>query len=478
MKQKSLKKNLMYNLIYQILAIIMPLITTPYIARVIGPTGSGTYSYTYSIANYFVIFAMLGISTYGSRLIAQNRDDRDKLSKEFTSLFILHIIISLTCLLFYLIFSIFIVNNYEVYFLLQAIFVISAVFDINWLFFGLEEFKTTVTRNIIIKIISVICIFTFIKTSDDLIKYILILNGSTLLSQLVLFPFLKKNNIKFVKINKKDIIKHLKPMFVLFIPIIALSVYKMMDKIMLGKMINVTEVGLYEYGERIINLPMALITTLGTVMLPRMSNLISKGDEEAVKRYIDKSMKFVLFLSIPLSVGLIMISKDFIPFFLGDKYTGTIILVQLLAITVPIISFANVIRTQYLIPKKMDKEFVISIILGAVVNFILNYLLIKEYQAFGACIATIVAEFVVMFYQLITVIKLLPIKKYLTYILEFLIKSLIMALLIYSINWFNIDNIALKIIISISIGMLVYFVISIRYINEIINFKKFIIRGR
>ena len=289
MGQKSVKKNFLYNIVYQVFAIVLPLITTPYIARIIGPEGSGVNSYTYSIANYFVIFALLGIANYGNRLIAQNRDNKEKLNYEFTSLFILHVIISLIVLAMYLIFVFFIANNYKIYFIVQGLFVISALFDISWLFFGLEEFKTTVVRNIVIRLIALILIFTFVKSATDLIKYIIILQGSTLLSQLVLFPFLKKNKIKFVKVRREDVLKHFKPMLILFIPVIAVSIYKMMDKVMLGYMVDVKEVGLYEYGERIINLPMTLITALGTVMLPRMSNLVAKGDDETFKLYISKS---------------------------------------------------------------------------------------------------------------------------------------------------------------------------------------------
>lgn len=476
MKQRSIKKNFLYNMVYQILVIIMPLITTPYIARVIGPTGSGTYSYTYSIANYFVIFAMLGINNYGNRLIAKNRDDENKLSYEFTSLFILHTLISLISLIVYIIFSVFIVKDYQTFFLLQGIYVLSAVFDINWLFFGLEEFKLTVTRNIIIKLISVVLIFTLVKTYDDLILYILILNGSNLLSQLMLYPFLRKNKIKLTKISWNVIFKHFKPLIILFIPVLALSIYKLMDKIMIGKIINLTEVGLYEYAERIINLPMTLITTLGTVMLPRMSNLVAKNADKEIKEYISKSMKFILFLSMPICVGIIMISNDFIPFFLGNSYNKTVILVQILAITIPIISFANVIRTQYLIPKSKDKDFSISLLLGALVNFILNYILIERYQSIGACIATVMAETVVMLYQAFKVKKEIQIMEYIKYGCDFLFKSIIMGAIIYTINIINIDNALIKVITNIIVAIIVYILLNYKFILNDLGIKKIIIK--
>ena len=472
MKQKSLKKNLFYNIIYQIITIVIPLITTPYIARIIGPYGSGVYSYTYTVANYFMIFAMLGIANYGNRLIAQNRDDRKKLNIEFSSLLIFHIAISLIVMIFYMCFTIFFVNEYKIYFFLQSIYIVSALFDISWLFFGLEEFKTTVIRNIVVRLISIILIFLFVKTTNDLIKYILIMSSSTLLSQLVLYPFLKKNGIEIVKVSLKDIIKHFKPMLILFIPVIAVSIYKMMDKIMLGRMVDINEVGFYEYGERIINLPMSLITALGTVMLPRMSNLVSKGDDESLKSYIDKSMQFVLFISCAMCIGIIVISRDFIPLFLGDKYIKTATLVQVLALTIPIISFANVIRTQYLIPKSMDREFTISLLLGALLNFLLNIFLIKKYQSIGASISTVIAEFTVMLYQIIKVKDRLPIKKYFEYNFVFLVKAIIMGIIIYLLNYRLKYNVLMKVITNVLTGICIYFAINYNYILKNFHLRK------
>lgn len=480
MSTKSLKQNFIYNIVYQIFAIVLPLITTPYIARVIGPEGSGIHSYTYSIANYFVIFAMLGIANYGNRLIAKNRDNNEKLNYEFTSLFILHCLISIIVILAYIIFIFFIVSEFKIYFLVQGLFVLSSLFDISWLFFGLEEFKTTVTRNIIIRLVALISVFSFVKTSEDLIKYIIILQGSTLLSQVVLFAFLRKNKIRFIKVKYKDIIKHLKPMLVLFIPVVALSVYKMIDKIMLANMINVTEVGFYEYGERIINIPMAVITALGTVMLPRMSNLVSNGDMENVKKYIYKSVKIVQFLSCAMCIGIIIVSKDFIPLFLGNKYEPTISIVNLLAVTIPVIALANVIRTQFLIPKEMDKEFIKSLLIGAIINFILNLFLIAYFKAVGACVATIFAEIFVMLYQVLLVKKYLPTKKYFKQLFTFLIKSIVMGTLIYVINLCLPDNRLLRIIIDIILGVLLYFILNVKFVFCEINFKQILnsIKGK
>ena len=183
--KKSLKKNFIYNIVYQILTIVIPLITTPYIARVIGPTGSGIYSYTYSIVNYFVLFAMLGINNYGNRLIAKVRNKKAELCKEFTSLFSLHVLISLFVFVCYIVYTFFIASDYTIFFLIQSLYIVSAVLDINWLFFGLEEFRVTVTRNILIKLLLALCIFVFVRSSTDLAIYILLLALSNLISNII-----------------------------------------------------------------------------------------------------------------------------------------------------------------------------------------------------------------------------------------------------------------------------------------------------
>lgn len=467
MKISSLKKNFIYNIIYQILIIIAPLITTPYIARTIGVNGVGIFSYTYAIVQYFVIFSMLGINNYGNRLIAKSRNNITELSKNFSSLLVLHFMLATLVIIVYYMYIILSNPNYKIFLLLQSIYLISALFDINWLFFGLEKFKTTITRNILIKIISIVCIFTLVKTKNDLIVYFLILSFGSLISQLALYPFIKKEKIKFIKPTLNELKKHIKPLFILFIPIIALSIYKLMDKVMLGKIIDINEVGYYEYGERIINLPMAIITALGTIMLPRISNLISQNKTEEVDNYINKSIEFIMFLSFPMCFGIITIASTFVKVFLGNEFINTINIVELLAITIPIISFANVLRTQYLIPNEKDKEYIISIILGAIVNFILNIILIKQFKSIGACIATIFAELVVMIYQTYKTRKNLPIKKYVKTITIFFIKSVVMYLIIKLFNFVSINDIMIM-IIQILIGIVIYALLNLNYIKKVL----------
>ncbi len=468
---KSLKKNFIYNITYQILTLIIPLITVPYVSRVVGVSGIGTYSYTYSIVYYFMIIAMLGLNNYGNRTIAMVRDDKVKLTKTFKEIRLLQIISSLGAIILFTIFTLSFGTKYLTIYLIESMYLLSCMFDINWFFFGLEEFKKTVIRNAIIKILSLVLIFTLVKSSSDLLIYISILSGSTLLSQLILWVFVKEFIDSKIKVVFTDMKKHLLPCLKLFLPVIAVTIYGVMDKTMLGMMTNVKEVGYYENAHRLINILMSIITALGTVMLPHMSNLYANGKEKESRKFIAKSMKAIMFLAIPMTLGIIAVSKDFSILFFGSEFIKTGDLIILLAVTVLFLAWGNVIRTQYLIPREMDKEYIVSAFLGAIVNLIANLVLIPIYKSSGACIGTILAEFTVMFYQTYKVRKLLPLNEYLNSILPFIYKGLIMMIIILGINYLDI-KILFRVLIQITIGVVIYSVLNINYIKTFIKRKK------
>lgn len=463
----SVKKNFSYNLIYQILILIVPLVTAPYVSRVIGAEGQGIFSYTYSIVQYFGLFAMLGLSNYGNRTIAKNRGNKKRLSKEFWSIYILQLITSSIVMLIYIIYICVFVKQYKIYAIFQLIYMMSVFFDINWFFFGMEKFKLTVTRNIIIKLLSIVNILLFVKSKDDLILYTIIMTSTTFISNIALWPFVKKE-VDFVKITVNDIRKHIKPNFILFIPVIAVSLYKIMDKVMLGSMSTIENVGYYENAEKIINILMAFITSLGTVMLPRISNLVAKGKRDEIDCYINKSMEFVMFLSIPLAFGLLAIGGNFAPIFFGNEFIVTGHIIEYLSFTIIFISWANVIRTQYLIPNEKDKEYIISVFLGAVVNFIINIILIPRYSSIGAAIGTIFAEAAVMFYQTYVVRNQLRIKRYLMYLIKFLTEGIVMFIIVKMLELW-IHNIYFLLIIQVIIGGIIYMGLNYKYI--LINMK-------
>ncbi len=467
----SVKKNFIYNLSYQILIMILPLITTPYISRVIGAEGIGIQSYTYSIANYFVLFAMLGINNHGNRSIAMVKNNQEKLNKTFTSIYLIQAVMSIIMIVFYIIYIIFFVKSYKIIFVIQLSYIIGALFDINWFFFGMEQFKITVTRNTIIKLMSVMSIFIFVKSENDLYLYSLILALGTLISQLILWNFIGKY-VKFTKVKFDDVKEHVIPMLVLFIPAISVSIYKIMDKIMLGSMSTVTEVGFFTNSERIISIPLGIITALGTVMLPKMSNLLSNGKNKKAQKYIKLSLKFSMFISIGSMFGLIGVSGNIVPAFLGKGFDRCVDVVSLLSVTLLFMAWANVIRTQILIPKKKDKVYIVSTLLGAIVNVIINTLLIKDFGAIGATVGTIFAEATVSIYQTLMIRKELNIKGYLKDIIIFMIAGIFMFLTIKYLGYILGSSLLVG-IIQIFIGGIVYFVVNIIAIITINRIKIF-----
>lgn len=468
---QSTKKNFIYNFVYQLLILIIPLITSPYLARTLGATGIGKYSYTYSIVSYFMMFVLLGLNNYGNRTIAKNRYNITSLSRTFWSIYFLQLIIGIVIVAIYIGFIFTFGIEYRILYLIEFLYLISSILDINWFFFGVEKFKKTVIRNGIIKILTVILIFIFVKDTGDLYVYTFIMSFMALISQIILWGFIRTEVI-YVRVSIDEIVKHIKPNLVLFISVIAISLYKIMDKIMLGMFCDVTEVAYFENAEKIISIPMTLITALGTVMLPKISNVVSSGQREKSKVYIEKSIEFLMFMSFPMCFGLFVIGEQFAPIYFGNEFIKSGILIKMLAFTLPFLSFANVIRTQFLIPNERDKDFIISVILGAIINVILNLIFIPKLDSVGACIGTIAAEFTVMAYQIFAVKNDLDIKKYIEVSLQFLLKSLVMYLLIWAIGAI-IRNELVLIFVQIISGVIIYGLINIKYIFNSLNLDKF-----
>lgn len=449
----SIKKNFIYNVAYQILIMFIPLITTPYVSRVLGSTGIGKYSYANSIAAYYVMFIMLGLNNYGNRTIAKVKNDKEKLRTSFWSIYLLQFFLGLFINLIYLIYCIFISENPKIS-LAVGFYVFSACFDINWLFFGLEKFKISVIRNAIIKVLSTIAIFLFVKKSNDTIIYCLIITCSLLISQLVLWPYIFKQ-IKFYKPKLREITVHIKPNLFLFLTVIAVSLFKVFDKIMLGMMTTKTQVGFYESSEKVINIPTALITSLGTVMLPRMTNMVANNDKRSEKT-IYYSILFAMFISSSLCFGIMAISKQFVPLFYGKGFEVCITLFIVLLPTCLFLAFANVIRTQYLLPHQMDKSYVISAFLGAAINIMINLLLIKNYGAVGVAVGTLFAEATVCIYQCYQVRKFLPIYIYIKKSIPLIVSGLIMFICLFNFEIEAISTIQL-LILKIVLGVILYF---------------------
>lgn len=457
MSKKSVAKNYIYNLSYQILAIIIPLITTPYLSRVLGAENIGIYSYTLSITTYFILFGSLGVAMYGQREIAYIQKDVKKSSITFYEIFIMRFItLSISLLIFYLTFCI--NGQYNTYYKILILEIVANAIDISWFFQGLEEFKKTVVRNIIVKLISVICIFSFVKEPSDLYIYFIIYVLSTFLGNISLWFYLPRYLIK-IKFKELRIRKHIKPAIMLFIPQIATQIYTVLDKTMIGTIVSdKAEVGFYEQAQKIIKLLMTIATSLGTVMLPRIAATYAEGNKKKVKEYMNKSFSFIMMIAFPLMLGIISVAYKFVPVFYGEGYDKVAPLLCIISPIIVLIGLSNVTGTQYLLPTKQQNKYTISVVVGAIVNFIFNLMLIKNLASIGASIATIIAEFSVTLTQFILIRKEIKIKDVFKISYKYIISSIIMFAFSIFIGYFISNNI-LSIVVQAVCSVCIYFVL-------------------
>lgn len=454
MGKKSISKNYLYQLSYQILALIIPLITTPYISRVLGAEGIGIYSFTYSIATYFILFGSLGIAMYGQREIAYVQDKKEERSRIFWEIVILRLVLmTISATVFY--FAYCTGEEYQLYYKILLIELFSNAIDISWFFQGLEEFKKTVTRNFIIKAAFTICIFIFVKSPADLTKYFFVAIGGNLLGNLSLWIYVPKY-VQKIKIKSLKVFRHLKHTFFLFIPQIATQVYTILDKTMIGYIVaDKSEVGYYEQAQKVINMLLTLVTSLGTVMVPRMANTFASGDKEQMKRYLQNSFKFTYTIAFPVMLGVIAVSANFVPIFFGEGYESVVPLINILAITILFIGMSNVTGTQLLLPTKRQKEFTISVTIGAIVNFVLNWIFIYHYRAIGGAITTVISEILVAGIQLWFLRKEWELKEILKLARNNVIAGVLMFIVAYGIGMV-ISNPILGIVLQMAAGVAVY----------------------
>lgn len=404
MANKSIKKNYIYNLLQQILSVITPLITIPYISRIIGVEGIGIFSYTNSIVCYFAMFAALGTAIYGQREISYVQDNREKRTQVFWNTELRCVITTLICLVVYFIFVSF-QSDYKIIYAILSISIIEVMLNINWLFMGMEEFGVIVKCNVFVRIINIAFIFLFVKTAEDLPIYvfgIIVIAGLGNLCMWFLLP-------KFVG---KPIIKDLHPfkdfkvVLSIFIPTIAISIYTVLDKTMIGILTqNAAENGFYEQAIKMSKITLLFVTSLGVVMVPRIGFHFEKKDYDQIKLFMYRSYRFVAFLGIPLCFGLIGTTSNFVPWFYGPGFSRVTPLIAILSFLILAIGTSNVTGIQYLIPTKRQNLFTKTVLLGALVNFISNLILIPSYGALGAAIASVIAETIVTLVQLFIVRK-------------------------------------------------------------------------
>lgn len=476
MKRQSAIKNYFYNLSYQILTLFVPFITTPYISRVLSAELIGVYSYTSSIVSYFALFAALGLNTYGQREIAYAGSNKKKQSEVFWKILKIKFFTVSISLLSYLYF----VNMYGRYtdiFTIQLLSIVSIFFDVTWFYQGRENFQIVALRNIIVKVVCVIAVFMFVKSANDLVIYVIIIVLSGFLSNLVLCVGIARE-ISYLPVRGISVKQDLKTVIELFVPLIAIQVYNVLDKTMIGAISNSSvQNGYYEQTQKIIYIVMTVITSLGTVLFPSISRYYSENKIDEIKQLVNKSYKAVFCVSCPSAFGIIAVADNFVPIFFGSGYEPVINLLYVYALVIIIIPISNIAGNAVLTPTKQQNKGTISVVAGAFVNFILNSILIPRYYAMGAAIATVIAETLVSIIHVYFSRNYLNIKKLCLEWLKHLAAALIMFICVVGIGKYlmflgvsNLIVLIAQVIVGVGIyGLIVVFVTDKKFIRELMG---------
>lgn len=461
---KSLKKNAVLNIIKNVMGLIFPLITFPYVSRILGPVGVGKVNFAHSIISYFSMIAALGINTYGVREAAKLRIDRIALTKFVKEILSINIISTFIAYLM-LFFTILFVPKFSEYRVLLVVCsgtILFVTLGVDWLYSALEEFSYITIRSILFQIISIVLMFIFVHKKDDYLKYAGIGVVSSVGSNICNFVHARKY-ISYKETVKKEIKKHIKPIFTLFAMSIAVSIYTALDTTMLGFISGDEQVGFYTAATRINKIVVSIITAAVAVLLPRLSYYLSLNDRSNFNALIEKALKVVVLLSLPCTAGLCFVAKPVVYLLSGIEYEPAIIVMQVMNPIIIAISLSGLVGIQIFMPLGKEKTTLITVIVGAVVNFSLNLFLIPKYGALGAGIATVCAECIVTVLQLLYAYSLFEWKTILPHIIQCFIATSFMSIIVYFFLKINM-HIIFQLLGAVLLGVIsyVFFLIVMR----------------
>jgi O-antigen/teichoic acid export membrane protein len=401
-KTHSIKYNALMNVILTASSFLYPLITFPYVSRVLLVAGNGKVNFAASVANYFMMVASLGIPTYGVRACAQVRDNKDELSKTAQEILIINLIATVLVSITYII-CIFTVPRFsqdKVLLFIEGINIVLNMFGANWLYQALEKYDYITVRSIIFKAISVVLMFMFVHKASDYRIYAFTFVFANVGSNVLNFLRLRRY-ISFKKFSNYNLKKHLGPIFILFAQNVTVSIYTNLDTVMLGFMRDDTQVGLYTAAVKFKGLLTGVVVSLGNVLLPRMSFYVKNNLKSEFEKLMASALNTIFFLAFPIVVYFVLASRDCILFIAGGQYLGAVLAMQIITLAVLPNGLTGIIGVQILTPLNREKQVLYSVIIGASSDFVLNLIMIPFWGATGAALATTVAEFLVLIAQMI-----------------------------------------------------------------------------
>ncbi len=396
----SVGKNLFYQSLFQGIRILMPIVTIPIISKALGAHGIGIYSFTNSIAEYFILLSGLGITLYGNREIAMVREDKEKLNKTFSELISLKLVTTAVSFILYSVVVVVFLHRDFLYYIIQSLHIIAVLFDISWFFMGMEDFKKVSLSNLAVQTVVFFGIVFFIKDYSDLPLYLLLQALGNLFSQLVMWGFIyKKISFRFVPI--KQMMRHLFPMVAYFFPQIAVIFYTTLSKTILGVLESQTAVGIYTNTLNLSTIIITMISTINLVMLPKMSNLFSKNKIDEINKTLHSLIHAQLFISIPAAFGVSALAATLVPWFFKNDFEVLKVFVPIIAPVIIIMPIGIAISNQYLLPRGNTKIYAFSTFGGAAISILLNFTLIPLLGVLGSVITSLIVETFVTVFRLI-----------------------------------------------------------------------------
>ena len=396
----SIKKNFIMNALLTMSSFIFPLITFPYVSRVLLPVGTGKVSFATSLISYFNMFAKLGIPTYGIRACAKVRDDREELTRTAHELLLINLVMNVISYMTFFLCVTFVPrlrDEHTLYIIISFTILLTSI-GMEWLYKGLEQYTYITVRSIVFKFVALIAMFLLIHKQEDYVVYgaitIFAASASNILNLINAHKY-----IDLKPIGNYNFKRHLKPVLIFFAMSCATTIYTNLDTVMLGFMTTDTEVGYYNAAVKIKVILVSVVTSLGTVLLPRASYYIQTGELKEFRRITRKALNFVILIATPLMLYFIYFAKEGIFFLSGNAYVGSIVPMQVIMPTLLLIGITNILGIQILVPMGREKVVLYSEIAGAIVDVIVNALLIPKYASTGAAIGTLVAEFAVLVVQ-------------------------------------------------------------------------------
>lgn len=465
MQEKKISINIFYNILNQIVSFIVPLILSPYVARVLSAELIGDYSYALANSSYFVLIEALGFSLYGMLKVSANRADKKYISTLFKEIMIAKFFLMVTCIIVYTISFVWTSSGNKILCAIMIMNIISTGIDSTWFLMGMEDFKTTALRNIAVRLVNIVLIIILVKSEKDFLIYAIIMQLSNVISYIVVFPTVKKYIISS-KVSFKNILKHTIKSLIYFVPGIVNTIFTSADKTVLGAFANSYEVGVYEQASKICSLCGSVINSISNVVMPRVTYLNHNASNEKSKKIMFKTLHYASVVAIVVTVGIICISDEFVPLFFGLGYEKSAVLLKILAFNVLMSILANYIGQQCLISNDKQNQYNIAISVGAILNVILNLFMVERLQSVGVSVASVVSSGALFLVVLIFSREIISLKNIIQMDWKAIISAIIMFVTIY---WLSFDNLFITLVVKVVVGAAVYITILAILREEIIQ---------